>query len=109
MKPMTLLACTLAFATLYSSPLLAKEHTHGHHKERAHSHHTRQSPSQTQQTSSFDSGMQPVIHSAAVGEPGQGWRYFSDPAHARAIMISPDGQYYLSRGKGPQWVANSRN
>ena len=46
-----------------------------------------------------------VPHSAAPEAPGYGWRYFSDPATRRAVVISPQGDYYYSRGKGLRWVA----
>ena len=39
------------------------------------------------------------------GEPGYGWRYFSDPAAGRAVVISPQGEYFVSRGKGLTLVA----
>jgi len=50
-------------------------------------------------------GMQAVPTSAGPGEPGHGWRYFTDPAVHRAVVISPQGEYYYSRGKGPVLVA----
>jgi hypothetical protein len=53
----------------------------------------------------FDHGMQTVPTSAGPGEPGHGWRYFSDPAAARAVVISPQGEYYYRRGKGLGVVA----
>lgn len=56
-------------------------------------------------TDGFHRGMQAVANRAGRGEPGHGWRYFSDPAAVRAVVISPQGQYYLSRGKGLHRVA----
>lgn len=53
-------------------------------------------------------GMQAVTHAAAAGEPGNGWRYFSDASEGRAVVISPLGDYYLSRGKGLRWVATAQ-
>ena len=53
----------------------------------------------------FDHGMHAVPHSAAPDAPGYRWRYFSDPATRRAVVISPQGDYYFSRGKGLRWVA----
>lgn len=97
MKSSIFIACTLALATLGASPLLLA-------KDRAHQ---RQTAMQTPSEGGFDHGMQPVLHAASVGELGHGWQYFSDPAHARAVVISPDGQYYLSRGKGLRWVAGA--
>ena len=101
MKSSTFITCTLALAALGASPLLlAKDRAHGHA-------HQRQTAMQMPSEGGFDHGMQPVLHAANVGEPGHGWQYFSDPAHARAVVISPDGQYYLSRGKGLRWVAGA--
>jgi hypothetical protein len=49
-------------------------------------------------------GMQVVAVSPKAGEPGHGWRYFSDRREARAVVISPNGDYYYSRGDGLQLV-----
>lgn len=61
--------------------------------------------SELRSTGGYDHAMQPVAHSAGPQEPGHGWRYFSDPAAHRAVVISPQGDYYLSRGKGLRWAA----
>lgn len=53
----------------------------------------------------FDHGMKAVSTGAGTGEPGHGWRYFSDPAACRAVVISPQGEYYYSRGEGLGLVA----
>lgn len=53
----------------------------------------------------FDHGMQPVRHDATPQERAHGWRYYSDPSTQRAVVISPQGDYYYSRGKGLHWVA----
>ncbi len=58
--------------------------------------------------SGFDYGMQPVSNAATAGQRAHGWRYFSDPATYRAVVISPQGDYYLSRGKGLRWVAGAQ-
>lgn len=102
MKSTTLLACTLVLATLGGSPLLAKDRTHHHGPQR-------QDTTQTSAPDGPDRGMQAVVHTAAQGEQGYGWQYFCDPDHARAVVISPDGQYYLSRGKGLRWVAGAQD
>lgn len=60
-----------------------------------HEHATR-----ARRGSGFDHGMQVVPTGAGPGEPGHGWRYFSDPAAGRAVVISPQGEYYYGRGKG---------
>lgn len=57
--------------------------------------------------SGYDHGMQAVANPAAEGTRAHGWRYFSDPQTRRAIVISPQGDYYLSRGKGLRWVAGT--
>lgn len=49
-------------------------------------------------------GMQAIAVSARPGEPGHGWQYFSDARKARAVVISPSGDYYLSQGEGLQLV-----
>lgn len=46
------------------------------------------------------SGMQAVAVAAQAGEPGHGWQYFRDARGGRAVVISPSGEYYYSRGKG---------
>ena len=53
----------------------------------------------------FDHGMQVVPTTAGAGQAGDGWRYFSDPQAHRAVVISPQGEYFLSRGKGMRLVA----
>lgn len=53
----------------------------------------------------FDRGMQAVPTIAGPGQPGHGWRYFCDPAAGRAVVISPQGEYYLNRGEGLSLVA----
>lgn len=53
--------------------------------------------------------MQPVSHTAAAGEPGHGGRHFSDAGAHHAVVISPDGDYSFSRGKGLRLVASTRS
>ncbi|HNI84197.1 MAG TPA: hypothetical protein PLM38_02420 [Ottowia sp.] len=55
----------------------------------------------------YDHNMQVVANHAAEGTRAHGWRYFSDPQTRRAVVISPEGDYYLSRGKGLRWVAGT--
>lgn len=50
-------------------------------------------------------GMQVVANDAGPSEPAYGWRYFTDVAAHRAVVISPQGEYYYSRGKGLRLVA----
>jgi len=46
------------------------------------------------------SGMQAVAVAPQAGEPGHGWQYFRDARGGWAVVISPNGEYYYSRGKG---------
>lgn len=54
-----------------------------------------------------DSAMAELPNRAVAGEPAYGWRYFSDPAAPRAVVISPAGEYFVSLGKGLQAVAGT--
>ena len=47
-----------------------------------------------------DSKMQVVAHRATPGEPGYGWQYFTEAGEARAVVISPRGDYFYSDGHG---------
>ena len=47
-----------------------------------------------------DSGMRAVAVNTANGQPGHGWRYFADARKGRAVVISPEGDYFYSRGDG---------
>lgn len=44
--------------------------------------------------------MQAVSIDTTTGQPGHGWRYFADAREGRAVVISPGGDYFYSRGKG---------
>ncbi|KAB2873744.1 MAG: hypothetical protein HS106_05105 [Ideonella sp.] len=90
MRSTTLFASLGMLAALVGSPVLAGDHSPG---ERGARHAV-----------ANDHGMREVAHSSAQGEPGHGWQYFSDPAAHRAVVISPQGDYYLSRGKGLRLV-----
>jgi len=80
MKPTTFVAAIAVLTATISTPILAGDREHGH-------------------------GMQVVANNAAPDAPGYGWRYFSDPVARRAVVISPQGDYYYSRGKGLHWIA----
>ena len=54
-------------------------------------------------------GMRAGPVSPKVGEPGHGWQYFSDARKARAVVISPSGDYYYSDGEGLQLVFKSNS
>jgi hypothetical protein len=60
------------------------------------------------QDQGFDYGMQAVPTTATSGQPGDGWLFFSHPAADRAVVISPQGEYYLSNGRGLRMVAVTR-
>ena len=66
----------------------------------------REQTKRTRPDDGFDHGMQAVPATAGPGQPGDGWLYFSHPAADRAVVISPQGEYYFgSRGKGLRLVA----
>lgn len=102
MHPTALLASIAMLAGAISTPLLAGDREHDHERDR-------QRVTEIRPADGFDQGMQTVPHSAAPGAPGHGWRYFSDPAERRAVVISPQGDYYYSRGKGLHWVAAAQS
>lgn len=58
--------------------------------------------------SGYDHGMVPVSNPATARDRAHGWRYFSDPATDRSVVISPQGDYYLNRGNGLRWVAGTQ-
>lgn len=97
MQSTTLLTTIAVLAASISTPLLAEKRKH----DRDRQHTTDARPA-----NGFDHGMQVVAHDAAPETPGHGWRYFADPAARRAVVISPQGDYYFShRGKGLRWIA----
>ena len=93
MQPTSIIALIALLAAAVSTPLLAGDREQDHERIRKHATDTRPA-------NGFDHGMQAVPHSAGPDAPGYGWRYFSDPATHRAVVISPQGDYYYSRGKG---------
>ena len=99
MKLTTLLASIAMLGAAISTPLLAGDRENDPQRNRHHS-------SDKRAADWFDNGMQVVRHDAAPDAPGYGWRYFTDQGARRAIVISPQGDYYFSsRGKGLRWVA----
>lgn len=95
MKSALLIASIAMLAGAASAPALAgAPHgaaAHPQHQERYHDR--------------AGHGMQAVATAAEPGAPGDGWRYYTDPQAHRAVVISPQGEYYLSRGKGLRLVA----
>jgi hypothetical protein len=53
----------------------------------------------------YERGMRVVPVAASAGQPGEGWRYFTHPAASRAVVISPQGEYFFSGGEGLSLVA----
>ena len=99
MQSTALLTTVAMLAALISMPLRAENRTHDHERDRQHTTDARSA-------NGYDHGMQVVAHDAAPATPGHGWRYFADPAARRAVVISPQGDYYFSnRGKGLRWIA----
>lgn len=98
MQPTALLASIALMAFAISTPLQAEDREHNQQRDR-------QQATEKRASEGFDHRMQTVVHDAAAEEPGYGWRYFSDPATPRAVVISPQGDYYYSRGKGLRWIA----
>lgn len=103
MKPTAILASAALLAAAVSTPLWAADRTDAPQRDRPQA--TEKQASRDSATKGFDHGMQPVAHDAAAAVPGHGWRYFSDPVARRAVVISPQGDYYYSRGKGLSWIA----
>ena len=60
---------------------------------------------QTHYADVYDYRMQPLPNDASVRAPAYGWRYFADISEPRAVVISPQGDYYYSRGEGLSWIA----
>lgn len=48
--------------------------------------------------------LQVVPNGSLSGQVSYGWQYFSDPRAAHAVVISPSGEYFLSRGDGPKQI-----
>lgn len=45
-----------------------------------------------------------VPNGSQPGHVSYGWQYFSNPTAVHAVVISPSGEYFLSRGDGPRQV-----
>ena len=68
-------------------------------------HHDRAHTARRPHGGGTDGGMQAVPTTAGPGEPGHGWQYFSDSAAGSAVVISPQGEYFFSRGRGLRLIA----
>ena len=98
MQSTTVLTAIALLAAAISTPLLAEDRKNDAQR-------VSQNTTEHRSADGFDHGMQTVAHDAAANAPGHGWRYFSDPSTPRAVVISPQGDYYYSRGKGLRWIA----
>ena len=96
MKSITYIAAIATVTACFSTPNFAGDRAHKQDQQKA---------MKTRGESGYDNGMQVVANDAAPNTPGYGWRYFTDPVARRAVVISPQGDYYYSRGKGLQWIA----
>lgn len=101
MQSIPFLASIGILAALAGSPVLAGD------GDRKGDPDGQQRTTDTRQGSRAEPGMRVVPNAAGAGERSHGWQYFSDPAALRAVVISPDGNYYFSRGKGLRWVAGT--
>ena len=63
---------------------------------------------QAPQARSQASGLQGIFNPAAADQPGHGWRHYRDADAYRAVVISPQGDYYFSDGDNLRWVAQAR-
>ena len=98
MKSTTILASPAILAAAISTPLVARDREHDSQRHR-------QYVTDKYAKDGFDYGMQEVRHSASPNTPGNGWRYFADPAARHAVVISSQGDCNHSRGKGLYWIA----
>ena len=96
MKSITYIAAIATLMASISAPIFAGDRDNAQ---------DRQKTTKTRSSQWYDHGMQAVANNAAAATPGHGWRYFTDPVASRAVVISPQGDYYYSRGKGLSWIA----
>ena len=96
MKPTTLITAIAIVMASLNTPSLAADRPHEQDQQKT---------TKTRSAHWYDHGMQVVANNAAPNTPAYGWRYFTDPVARRAVVISPQGDYYYSRGNGLQWIA----
>jgi len=97
-KSTTLLVSLTILVAAISTPLAARD-------RKQESQPDRRNVTDPLTKDGVDLGFQEIHHSASANTPGNGWRYFTDPTARRAVVISPQGDYYYSRGKGLYWIA----
>lgn len=100
MKSTIVLASIALLAGSAGTAALASGHERGH--DRDHERVRAEAGS-----ARAERGMHAVSNQAQAGDPSYGWRYFADPAARRAVVISPQGDYYYSRGKGLYWITRA--
>lgn len=83
-----LLALIAAAAALASGAASA-----GHDREKSDRHDHRATPVP-----------QAVPNASLPDQASHGWQYFTDSRAAYAVVISPAGEYFVSRGDGPMQV-----
>lgn len=96
------LAAIGMLAAVLSAPVFAADRDQGKDRQRV-----REQAQSTRCIVGRGQGMQEITNSAGPPHRASGWRYFSDPVECRAVVISPQGDYYYSHGKGLRWVAGS--
>lgn len=102
MRTLTLLATAALVAA--TAPSFAGDRSHRHDGDSTQERHVRHN-----HRSRAEARLQEVQHQAGAGQKGYGWRYFSDPQARVAVVISPEGDYYYSHGKGLRWVAAAQS
>ena len=95
-----LIASIALLASAISMPLIA-----GGSEHPTEGPHAKKTAQQIPAAYGFDYRIQTVPNPADADTPAYGWRYFTDPATPRAVVISPQGDYYYSRGNGLHWIA----
>lgn len=97
----TLFSVSMGFLAVTSSGLSMA----GSHDVRGHV--AGKAPVGVRQEPAVDTGMQAVPTDAGPGQPGYGWLYFSNPAARRAVVISPEGEYFFNQGHGLRLVTTT--
>ena len=97
------------FAQSMLAPVFRSGDEHADRRDSSDHRHDHERTTRARRGDGFDRGMQGVSSGAGPGAPGHEWRYFSDPAAGRAVVISPQGEYYYSRGDGLGLVVKTQS
>jgi hypothetical protein len=84
---LSIIAATAVFASATATAQPQQKHPGGHHRA--------------------NPVLQTVPNSSQPSDAAYGWQYFSDPHAARAVIISPSGEYFLSKGKGLRQITGA--